>query len=123
MKIHTQNNTQNNTQTIEREGKKPLIVRVAKRSQMGRIHQACQICLTDSGDGQLAVRSGDALMFQEMVVRFGIVEWDSDLMPVNHPILGDIAPVSAYDELTDDEVVEVAQIVQGGTLTEDQRGN
>lgn len=115
--------TTNQTHTIQREGKMPLVVRVAKRSEMGRIHQAARLCVTESGDGEIAISSGDALLFQEMVVRFGVVEWDTDIGPFTHPVLGDIAPVSVYDDMTDDQVAAVAAIVQGGQLTEEQLGN
>lgn len=114
--------TANTTITIARDGKPPLVVRTAKRSEMNRIHQAQPIGVTEQG-GNVSTNVGDALMFQELVVRWGIVDWGGDRNSSAHPKLGDIAPIEVYDDLTDDEIRQVSNIVQGLELTPEQQGN
>lgn len=114
--------TTNTTTSIAREGKPNLIVRTARRSELNRIHQAQPIGVSEHA-GQVTTNVGDALMFQELVVRWGIVDWGTDRNPSAHPKLGDIAPIEVYDDLTDDEIRQVSNVVQGIELTQEQLGN
>jgi hypothetical protein len=109
--------------TLEREGKPALKVRPATRSQMARIHEAAPIRIAAGADDKVTATVGEQLRFQGKLVRWGIVEWGTDANPERDPVLGDIAPESVYDDLTDDEVARVAEYVQTGTLTEAQSGN
>ncbi|UYV13746.1 MAG: hypothetical protein NCW75_05540 [Phycisphaera sp.] len=110
--------------TIQRaDGQEPLKVRVAKRSEMAKLCEAAPIQVSAANPEDIKATMAEQLRFQEMIVRWAIVDWGADGEPENHDILGDIAPVDVYDDLTDEEVVQIADIVQGGQLTESQSGN
>lgn len=112
------------THTIQRtDGRPTLKIRAAKRSQMAKLHEAAPIRVGTTGGAEVTATVGDQLRFQAKVVRWGIVDWGTDANPERDPVLGDIAPESVYDDLTDDEVAEIAEFVQTGTLSESQAGN